>query len=68
MTTNEVPEDSEEKVIKLLRNGYCNRHHCDGKGIAEDSHTCPFAEEIRDDHDSECNCCKECTYQCAMDI
>lgn len=31
-------------------------------------HTCPFTEEIYDDYESLCNCCNECTYQCAMDI
>ena len=30
-------------------------------------HTCPFAEEIHGRTDL-CNCCEECTYQCAMDI
>lgn len=33
-----------------------------------DGHTCPYAEEIDDDHESLCTCCEECTHQCAMSI
>ena len=28
---------------------------------------CPFASEIHGD-ESECDCCDDCRYQCAMDI
>lgn len=38
-----------------------------GKERKED-HTCPFAEEINNDNDSLCNCCKDCIRNCAMDI
>ena len=32
-------------------------------------HSCPYDEEINDNHDQEnCNCCPYCTYECAMDI
>jgi hypothetical protein len=34
---------------------------------AED-HTCPFSEEINGDCESLCNCCDDCTHECAMDI
>ncbi len=34
----------------------------------ETDHTCPYAEDIHDDHESLCNCCQECTGNCAMDI
>jgi len=61
-------EESQNKVAKLLRNGYCTGHHCHGKGIGEDDHTCPFAEEINDDHESMCNCCNVCASGCADDI
>lgn len=33
-----------------------------------DDHTCPYAEEINNDSESTCNCCDECTQECAMDI
>jgi hypothetical protein len=39
-----------------------------GKNPAQPPHTCPFAEEIHGDSESKCNCCDDCTYQCAMDI
>lgn len=37
------------------------------KNPAQPSHTCPFKEEINSSLD-ECECCNECTYECAMDI
>ena len=57
----------QDKLANILRNGYCIGYHCEGRGIAQDPHTCPFGEEIRNDH-SECNCCEKCEHQCAMDI
>lgn len=30
----------------------------------EEEHTCPFAEDINNDHESLCNCCAECSYAC----
>jgi len=35
---------------------------------SEGLHTCPYAEEINDDHTSLCNCCKACTHECCMDV
>ena len=31
-------------------------------------HSCPYQEEINEDISTLCNCCKECTQQCAWDI
>lgn len=31
-------------------------------------HTCPFKCEITEDRETTCNCCSECTAQCAMDV
>lgn len=39
-----------------------------GKDVTDGMHTCPYAEEIGGDSESLCNCCGECSYQCAMDI
>ena len=39
---------------------------CGGPGL--EPHTCPFAEEIRDDHETKCNCCAACSHECAMDV
>lgn len=41
-------------------------HSCGG---CVERHACPYATEIRGDLDpSYCNCCRECTHQCLMDI
>lgn len=34
---------------------------------AEPMHECPYKVEIHQDG-RECNCCKDCTRQCALDI
>ena len=35
---------------------------------AEELHPCPFSEEIHNDFDTLCNCCKHCQRECARDI
>jgi hypothetical protein len=35
---------------------------------ALDPHTCPYAEEINDDSRTLCNCCDDCTSECADDV
>lgn len=41
--------------------------HCK-KNPAEEPHTCPYAEDVNDDHETLCDCCDECREQCANDI
>ena len=43
-------------------------HSCKCGDTSIEEHTCPFSEEIHGDSETLCNCCDECTYQCAMDI
>jgi len=38
------------------------------KEESDERHTCPYNEEIYEDHETECNCCEACTHECAMDI
>lgn len=40
---------------------------CSGDHADIEPHTCPYAEEIGGSSEL-CTCCKECEYQCAMDI
>lgn len=51
---------SEEETLNK-----CKR--CD-KRPATEMHTCPYQEEINDDHELHCDCCDECQHDCAMDI
>jgi len=40
---------------------------CDSR--VQEHHSCPFAEDVHDSEDENyCNCCAECTHQCAMDV
>lgn len=41
---------------------------CKCAELAIEPHTCPYSEEINGDSTTLCNCCDECSYQCAMDI
>lgn len=34
----------------------------------EEPHTCPYAVDINHDSENLCNCCSDCTAQCAWDI
>lgn len=38
------------------------------KEPAAEPHSCPFAEDIHGDSESLCNCCDDCSHECAMDI
>jgi len=48
---------------KLSGNRLCKCGNVNSYG----KHTCPFAEEMYEDQ-GLCNCCSECTHNCAMDI
>lgn len=38
-------------------------------GVANpEYHCCPYLEDINDDHETQCNCCPDCTQECANDI
>ncbi len=45
-----------------------NNLQCSHKDKRQELHTCPFKEEINDDHESLCSCCEACTRECAMDV
>ena len=39
------------------------------KNPADCLHSCPYQSDINDNEDPEyCDCCQNCTYECAMDI
>jgi hypothetical protein len=41
--------------------GKCEKH------VAEDPHSCPYAESVYHD-ESPCNCCDDCAHECGMNI
>lgn len=74
----EVLEEESKEMVKISKDGVIENNvktfvyddeigKCNCGADGKELHTCPFAEEI---HDSPalCNCCKNCTHQCAMDI
>jgi hypothetical protein len=69
-------EECREKVgMELLGDGMeCggvpasySRGRCTNAKTLE-LHPCPFASEINEDHEPHCQCCSDCTHQCAMDV
>lgn len=57
-----------KKMISKIKQ--CLQINCTrcGNNPAEVSHTCPFSVEIAGDDERLCDCCNECTNECAMDI
>ena len=54
--------DKSKKVKKI------NQKLCKCKcNKAEEPHPCPYSEEINDDHETLCTCCKECRQECIWD-
>lgn len=53
------------KVIYDNKKEVCGRC-C--KNPALTPHTCPYAENKNGDNETLCNCCKECSHECCMDI
>jgi hypothetical protein len=39
-----------------------------GKEAEADLHSCPYEEDIHDDHTPHCNCCSECSHECMQEI
>lgn len=54
-----------DRTHAILAYGLCEK--CNYNPGTE-LHTCPYSEEIHDDHFSECNCCTACCGDCADDI
>jgi len=55
-----------KKLFTIKESCDKDSHSC--KCPSSEEHTCPYSEEINNDSTSTCNCCKECTFQCSMDI
>ncbi len=53
-------------MASLLENSECQE--CGEPKGTPYLHSCPYAEEINNDYEKKCNCCKGCSNRCAMDI
>lgn len=58
-------DDDEPDFVSLWRPAGENACKCGAAG--EFDHTCPFSEELNGCYD-KCNCCVNCTRECAMDV
>lgn len=69
---HEVPEsiatDATDHLARLLFDLKDGVEMCHRKNPAQNNHTCPYAEEIHNDHDTECDRCDNCIHECCMEI
>lgn len=52
----------ELKTIGIIEN------LCECGNMPQPLHPCPYEEDINQDSETLCWCCKDCEEQCAMDI
>jgi len=64
---NHGVRDTEKRLRDQLCGG-CSVGTCRCGGDEVDEHTCPYAEDINDDHETLCRCCPKCQQDCADDI
>lgn len=43
-------------------------YRCKKEPGTENPHVCPFSQDLHDDHSESCNCCDDCTIECARDV
>jgi len=55
--------NTEDDLFDIIIYGKCR---CGAVG--EPEHSCPYDEDVNNDPNSICNCCKQCTEACADDI
>lgn len=46
--------------------GLCER--CHKNPASNEVHSCPYNEDVNNDHEPCCTCCDDCMHECAMDI
>jgi hypothetical protein len=41
---------------------------CQENEAMSELHSCPYNSDVNNDDSAYCNCCQDCSYECAMDI
>ncbi len=65
---NQTQSDIAIKIDNQLHPDTSHLCQSCNKNDADSDHTCPYAEDIDGDSETLCNCCSECTNNCAQDI
>jgi hypothetical protein len=60
VTETKIKDDD---LFEVLKYGKCS---CGKPGT--ETHNCPFDEDVNNNPNSSCNCCDECTENCADGI
>ena len=70
-TLNGIGRQNIFSVLESARKVIMSQPKCQkcGKPVDSDElHSCPYAEDINNDPTPQCNCCSDCSRQCAEDI
>lgn len=65
------PTSSPLEDMKLLRDRLLGKvcQNCNRKFEKElPTHSCPYAEDVDEDYECECNCCSDCMLKCADNV
>jgi len=63
-----------KKFLPVIDNGKRQNFDPDGAGVCkcgqpgQYDHSCPYASDIGNDSETQCNCCSSCQTACAEDI
>ena len=63
-----MPNDNNELLVRALKYGHCGGFYCNGKGIRDHEHHCPYYEFIIDEQNHECQCCETCHEACQRSV
>lgn len=55
-------------MTELTKISGCGSGHPNCKNSPENPHSCPYQEDINNDHEFECTCCEDCEAECLADI
>lgn len=62
------PSNISSKVLPIIPDPDDEWPTCKCGKPGQPDHTCPYASDINDDHETLCNCCDDCCGECADDI
>ena len=58
----------EELKLKTMNYEGIKCQSCENLTGTSELHSCPYQADINNDDSEHCNCCNDCSHECAMDI
>ncbi len=63
--------DPDKTVIENIKGTWAFNvygQQCKCGNTSEELHPCPYKQEMCEDENTLCNCCKDCQHECCMDV